>query len=131
LGPPVFGCAGKTDFSSKWLELLKEIEPRLNRAAFLFNPATAPFAEYYLNPFKTAAASLGMETIPAPVHDGSELECVVAAQVRGRSTGLIVMPDGFLNDLRAELVLLAARYRIPAIYPWRFFSTRWSAVLWK
>jgi len=107
--------------AGKWLELLKEIEPRLNRAAFLFNPATAPFAEYYLNPFKTAAASLGMEAIPAPVHDRSELESVVAAQARGPSTGLIVMPDGFLNDLRAELVLLAARYRIPAIYPWRFF----------
>ncbi|HLX18085.1 MAG TPA: ABC transporter substrate-binding protein [Bradyrhizobium sp.] len=107
--------------AGKWLELLKEIEPRLNRAAFLFNPATAPFAEYYLNPFKTAAASLGMEAIPAPVHDRSELESVIAAQVRGPSTGLIVMPDGFLNDHRADLVLLAARYRIPAIYPWRFF----------
>jgi putative ABC transport system substrate-binding protein len=107
--------------AGKWLELLKEIEPRLNRAAFLFNPATAPFADYYLNPFKTAAASLGMEAIPAPVHDGSELESVIAAQVRGPSTGLIVMPDGFLNEHRAELVLLAARYRIPAIYPWRFF----------
>jgi putative ABC transport system substrate-binding protein len=107
--------------AGKWLELLKEIEPRLNRAAFLFNPATAPFAEYYLNPFKTAAASLGMEAVPAPVHDRSELESVIAAQVRGPSTGLIVMPDGFLNDHRAELVLLAARYRIPAIYPWRFF----------
>jgi putative ABC transport system substrate-binding protein len=107
--------------AGKWLELLKEIEPRLIRAAFLFNPSTAPFAEYYLNPFKTAAASLGMEAIPAPVHDRSELESVIAAQVRGPITGLIVMPDGFLNDLRAELVLLAARYRIPAIYPWRFF----------
>jgi putative ABC transport system substrate-binding protein len=107
--------------AGKWLELLKEIEPRLNRVAFLFNPATAPFAEYYLDPFKTAAASLGMEAIPAPVHDGSELESVIAAQVRGPTTGLIVMPDGFLNEHRAELVLLAARYRIPAIYPWRFF----------
>jgi putative ABC transport system substrate-binding protein len=107
--------------AGKWLELLKDIEPRLNRAAFLFNPATAPFADYYLNPFKTAAASLGIEAIPAPVHDRSELESVIAAQVRGPSTGLIVMPDGFLNDHRAELVLLASRYRIPAIYPWRFF----------
>ncbi|MGY8685484.1 ABC transporter substrate-binding protein [Bradyrhizobium sp. UFLA05-153] len=107
--------------AGKWLELLKEIERRLDRAAFLFNPATAPFAEYYLNPFKTAAASLGMEAIPAPVHDGSELDSVIAAQVRGPSTGLIVMPDGFLNEHRAELVLLAARYRVPAIYPWRFF----------
>jgi putative ABC transport system substrate-binding protein len=107
--------------AGKWLELLKEIEPRLDRAAFLFNPATAPFAQYYLVPFKAAAASLGMEAMAAPVHDQSELESVIAAQVRGPRTGLIVMPDGFLNDHRAQLVSLAARYRIPAIYPWRFF----------
>ena len=107
--------------AGKWLELLKEIEPRLDRAAFLFNPAIAPFAQYYLVPFKAAAASLGMEAMAAPVHDQSELESVIAAQVRGPRTGLIVMPDGFLNDHRAQLVSLAARYRIPAIYPWRFF----------
>ena len=45
--------------ASKWLELLKEIAPRVNRVAFLFNPATAPYADVYLNPFKAAAASLG------------------------------------------------------------------------
>jgi putative ABC transport system substrate-binding protein len=47
--------------SSKWLELLKEIAPRVVRVAFLYNPAAAPYAEYFLNPFKTAAASLGVE----------------------------------------------------------------------
>src|SRR5262249_9013595 len=47
--------------SAKWVELLKEIAPRINRAAFLFNPATAPFAHYYLTPFNKAAASLGVE----------------------------------------------------------------------
>ena len=45
--------------AGKWLELLKEIAPRVARVAFLFNPATAPYAEYYLNPFKAAAASFG------------------------------------------------------------------------
>jgi ABC-type uncharacterized transport system substrate-binding protein len=45
----------------KWLELLKEIAPRVNRVAFLFNPATAPFAEYFLNPFKAAARSFALE----------------------------------------------------------------------
>ena len=49
--------------AGKWLELLKEIAPRVNRVAFLFNPATAPYAEYYLNPFKAAAASLAVEAI--------------------------------------------------------------------
>jgi putative tryptophan/tyrosine transport system substrate-binding protein len=51
--------------AGKWLELLKEIAPRVARAAFLFNPAAAPYAEYYLKPFKAAAASIGVEPIIA------------------------------------------------------------------
>ena len=106
--------------SAKWVELLKEIAPRVNRAAFLFNPATAPFAHYYVTPFNAAAGSLGVEPIAAPVHSEPELESVIAAQTP--DTGLISMPDGFLNVHREELVMLAARYRLPAIYPWRFFA---------
>jgi putative ABC transport system substrate-binding protein len=108
--------------AGKWLEFLKAIAPRVNRAAFLFNPATAPYVEYYLNPFKSAAASFGVEAILAPVHDRAELESVVAAQARGPNCGLIVIPDGFLNVHRLEIIMLAARYRLPAIYPWRFFA---------
>ena len=105
--------------SAKWLELLKEIAPRINRAAFLFNPATAPFADYYLTAFTAAAASLGVQATAAPVHSEPELESVLAAQPP--DAGLISMPDGFLNVHREQLVLLAARYHLPAVYPWRFF----------
>ena len=108
--------------AGKWLELLKEIAPRVNRVAFLFNPATAPYAEYYLNPFKAAAASFGVEAIAAPVRDTSELESVVAAQAREPNGGLIVMPDSFTTVHRAEITSLAARYRLPAVYPYRFFT---------
>src|SRR6266446_502147 len=106
----------------KWLELLKEIAPRVNRVAFLFNPATATYFEYFLNPFKAAAASLGVEAVAASVRDTSELESVVAAQARAPNTGLIVMPDAFTIDHSEEITLLAARYRLPAVYPWRFFA---------
>jgi putative ABC transport system substrate-binding protein len=108
--------------AGKWLELLKEIAPRVNRAAFLFNPATTPYRDIYLNPLKAAAASLSLEAIAAPVHDTSELESVVAANAREPNGGLIVMPDGFLNVHRTEIVSLAARYRSPTVYPWRFFA---------
>jgi putative tryptophan/tyrosine transport system substrate-binding protein len=64
--------------TGKWLELLKEIAPRSKRAAFLFNPATTPFANIYLNPFKAAAASLGLEAIIATVHDRAEFDAVIA-----------------------------------------------------
>ena len=108
--------------TGKWLELLKEIAPRSNRAALLFNPATAPYASIYLNPFKAAAASLGLEPIAATVHDRAELDTVIAAQAREPNGGLIVIPDGFLNVHRADIISLAARHRLPAIYPWRFFA---------
>ena len=108
--------------TGKWLELLKEIAPRVNRAAFLFNPATTPYANIYLNPFKAAAASLGLKAVVATVHDTAELDTVIAAQAREPNGGLIVMPDGFLNVHRAEVILLAARNRLPVVYPWRFFA---------
>jgi len=106
----------------KWLELLKEIAPRLHRVAFLFNPATATYAEIYLNPFKAAAASFAVEAITAPVNDTSELETVIAAQARAPNSGLITMPDSFLNARRAEVTSLAARHRLPAVYPYRLFA---------
>jgi len=108
--------------AGKWLELLKEIAPRVNRAAILFNPATAPYADYYLTPFKAAAASLAVEAIAAPVHDTSELEAVVAAQAREANTGLIVMSDSFMSGHGKEITSLAARYRLPTVYPFRFFT---------
>jgi putative tryptophan/tyrosine transport system substrate-binding protein len=108
--------------ASKWLELLKEVAPRVRRAALVFNPAAAPYVEYYLQPFKAAAASLAVEPIAAPVRDASELEAVVSAQAREPNTGLVAMPEAFLNAHRAEITSLAARYRLPAIYPYRFFA---------
>ena len=108
--------------SGKWLELLKGILPRVARVALLFNPATATYAEYYLNPFKVAAASFAVEAIAAPVRDRSELESVFAARAREPNGGLIVMPDSFSNAHRVEITSLAARYRLPAVYPYRFFA---------
>jgi putative ABC transport system substrate-binding protein len=67
--------------TGKWLELLKEVAPRSNRAALLFNPATAPYASIYLNPFKAAAASLGLEPIAATVHDIPSSQCRQPSQI--------------------------------------------------
>src|SRR5713101_5460893 len=64
----------------KWLQLLKEIAPRVKRIAMVFNPATTPYAEIYLKPFKAAGASFAVEAIAASVRNSSELESVVSAQ---------------------------------------------------
>jgi putative tryptophan/tyrosine transport system substrate-binding protein len=108
--------------AAKWVELLKQIAPRVNRVAMLFNPATATYADYFLKPFKAAAPSFAVEAIEAPVHDTSELESVVAAQAREPNGGLIVMPDSFTDSHRVEITSLVARYRLPAVYAYRFFA---------
>jgi len=108
----------------KWLELLKEIAPRVARVASLFNPATASYFEYYLKPFYAAAASFGVVAITARVHDMSEVESVIAALAREPNGGLIVPPDPFTVAHSAEIISLAARYRLPAVYPVRLFAER-------
>jgi ABC-type uncharacterized transport system substrate-binding protein len=107
--------------SGKWLELLKEIAPRLTRAALLFTPA-APYTKPYLDPFKAAAASVAVEAISAPVQELTRLEAIVADQAREPNTGLIIMADTLLWLHRAEVIELAARYQLPAVYPQRDFA---------
>jgi ABC-type uncharacterized transport system substrate-binding protein len=108
--------------AGKWVELLKEIAPRVTRVAVLFNPAMATFAEFWLKPAKAAAPSFAMEVILAPVHNPSELESVIAAQASEPNSGLFVMSDAFTITYRVEVTSLAARYRLPAVYGYRFFS---------
>jgi putative tryptophan/tyrosine transport system substrate-binding protein len=112
----------EASMGGKWLELLKEISPHVNRVAFLFNPETATYAEYYLNLFKAAGTSFAVEATSAPVRDRSEIESVIATLAGRPNGGLVVMPDSFLIAHRAEITSLAARYRVPAVYPFRFFA---------
>ncbi len=108
--------------AEKWLELLKAIAPRVSRCALLFNPATAPYAEYFVSPFKSAGMSLAMGTIIASVRDAAELETAIVAQAREPDGGLVVMPDTFTTVHRAKITALAAQYGLPAVYPFRFFA---------
>jgi putative tryptophan/tyrosine transport system substrate-binding protein len=113
----------ESSLGGKWVELLKEIAPRVTRVAALFNPEVAPYADYWLKPFKAAAPSFGVEVIDAPVHNTSELESSIAAQAREpNSGGLFVLPDGFMNSHRVEIISLVARYRLPAVYAFRYFT---------
>jgi putative ABC transport system substrate-binding protein len=108
--------------AGKSLELLKEIAPDVKRVALLFNPATAPYTEVFLTPFKAAAASFAVEAIKAPVRDATELESVIAEQARAPNGGLVAMTDSFLTVHRVAITSLAARYRVPAVYPFRYFT---------
>jgi putative tryptophan/tyrosine transport system substrate-binding protein len=82
--------------AEKWLELLKEIAPRMLRTAVMFNPQTAPFAEYYLGPLHSAASKLGVTLFPSPVRSDDEIEVALAKTARDEGSGLIEMIDGFM-----------------------------------
>jgi len=108
--------------AGKWVGLLKEIAPRTERVALLFNPATTVPLQYSLPSIEAAALSFAVQVNAAPVHAKDEIEGVIAAQTRDPGGGLIVMPDVF-NDVNRELIIaLVARYSVPAIYFNRFFS---------
>src|SRR5215468_1138168 len=113
----------EASLAGKWLELLKEIAPRVSSVAAVFNPATAPRGgAYYLASLEAAAQSFGVEAIASPIHIEADLEAVIATQARQPNGGLIVMPDVFLVTHRVEVTSLAARYRLPAIYFYRVFT---------
>jgi putative ABC transport system substrate-binding protein len=108
--------------AGKWLELLKEVMPRLARVAVPFNPATAPYADFYLNYFKSTASSFGVQVIAAPISDMAALETFAAAQAREPNTGLVPVPSSFMSGHTADIAALMARYRLPCIYSIRAFA---------
>jgi putative tryptophan/tyrosine transport system substrate-binding protein len=111
----------EASLSGKWLELLREIAPAVARVAFMFNPQTAPYARYYLDTFRSAAAAFAIEQIEAPVHGPAEIEATMTMLAREAGAGLIVMPDTTMALHREVIVSLANRHRLPAVYPFRFF----------
>jgi len=104
----------------KWLEILKEIAPRVRRVGILFNPTTAPYVTgYYLPDLKAAAAAFAVEPIITVVHETAEFEDAISEVARERDGGLIAIPDTFLFVHRMPFIALANKYRVPAIYPWQ------------
>jgi putative ABC transport system substrate-binding protein len=106
----------ETSLAGKWVELLSEIAPGLKRAAIMFNPDTAPVSSF-LPSFETAAQSLKVVPIPAPVHSDVEIETAIIALGREPGGGLVIMPDTFMLVHRAPIILAAARNNIAAVYP--------------
>jgi putative ABC transport system substrate-binding protein len=99
----------------KWLELLSEIAPGLKWAALMFNPETAT-ASLYLPSLETAARSLKVEPIVAPVRSDVEIETAIIALGRESGSGLVVPPDAFMFAHRAPIISAAARNNVPAVY---------------
>jgi ABC-type uncharacterized transport system substrate-binding protein len=107
----------------KWLEVIKTVAPDIKRVAFMFNPeAGLPYAEKFVPSMAEVAPARGVELIVSPVHDVAEVERVVAQLGSGSNGGLIVNPDAFTSANRAIIISLAARYRLPAVYAYKFYA---------
>src|SRR5215467_5062656 len=109
-------AAYEPSLGGKWLELLSGIAPGLKRVAIMFNPDTAPVSAY-MPAFETAARSLNIELITAPVRSDVEIETAIIALGREPGGSFVAMPSGgFPLVHRVPIILAAARNNVPAIY---------------
>jgi len=105
---------------SKWLDLLKEIAPRLGHVTAMFHPGSS-FALLFFRAAEAAGQKLGVEVVAAHVHDSAEIDAAVTALARQPDAGLMLPPDGFTGSFRAQILELTARHRLPLIAQNRSF----------
>ena len=106
----------------KWLQLLKEIAPRVRRSAMLVRPEGLPDrGAIFLDPFQAAAHSLGVTPVKGEVHDLSGVEDVISRLAADREGGVVVIPDAFFAGHSSEIVAIIQRSRLPAVYPYRYY----------
>jgi putative ABC transport system substrate-binding protein len=109
--------------AGKYLAMLKEMVPQLARVAIMYNPNSVPAGgAFFSRPFIESATKFKVRPITAEVHDPSEIENAVMKLGRESGSGLILVPDNFLSVHRDLIISLTARFRIPAIYPYRYFA---------
>ena len=101
--------------TGKWLAMLKEIAPRLERAAFMTNPKTAPFYNYYLNAAESLSPSLGIKLVPSLVDNSTDIERSMEAFARTPNGGLLLPPDTNNYFHRNLIIALAGRYSLPSV----------------
>jgi putative tryptophan/tyrosine transport system substrate-binding protein len=106
----------------KWMAMLKEIAPRLARAALVANPKVTAY-DYFLRAAEAAAPSLAIEIVPSPIESAGDIERVIDSVARVPNSGLLLPPDTTTITHRDLIVALAARHRLPAVYSLRVFVT--------
>jgi putative ABC transport system substrate-binding protein len=126
LAKPGGNITGFTNFEfsmgGKWLEMLKEILPQINHAGVLFNPETAPYGKFYVDSVNAAATSFGVSVEVLAVHDTGAVDQAVAGLAAEPNGALIVPADIFTTVNRDLVIATVAKYRVPTVYPFRFFA---------
>ena len=126
LARPGGHITGFTNFESsigtKWLEVLKQIASRVTRVALIYNPETAPYADLFQRPVEAAAPAFTVMPMTIAARSAPELERAVDAFARTPNGGLLVLPDVTNLIHRDQIIALAARHRLPAVYPYRYYA---------
>lgn len=111
------------EMGTKWLELLKEASPNLRRVAVIWDPGFKGFLALW-RAIESAAIRFGVEAASVPFHDGrDDIQSAIAKVAQETGGGLIVLPTTLNHTYRERIFSLAARYRLPAIYPFRHYAS--------
>ena len=120
LARPGGNITGFTSFESmiggKWLQLIKEVDPRITRVAVIFNPQTAPFAGLFMRSIEAAAPGLAVEVTAMPVASDADIEAAMTDFARRPGGGMVAIPDSFTTEHREQVIAQAARNRLPALF---------------
>src|SRR5262249_39065947 len=109
--------------AGKYVSMLKEMVPQLARVALMYNPDTVPASgTFFSGAFMEAAAKYEVRPIIAEVHDPAEIENTITKLGAETGSGVALVPDNFTTVHRELIISLTARFRIPAIYPYRYFA---------
>ncbi len=106
----------------KWVEVLKDFEPRIHRIAILFNPETAPYVKNLLPYLKSASAVFQIQLIESPVNDAAGIEQAIDSLAREPDGGLIAAPDIFTGRNRELIIRLSMNHHLPFIAAYRDFT---------
>jgi len=104
----------------KWLAMLKEIAPRLERVAVVANPKTTPY-DYFFRAAEAIAPTLAIKLVPSPVATAADIEHAIESVAGAPNGGLLLPPDGTTIMHRDLVIALAARHKLPAVYAFDFF----------
>jgi putative ABC transport system substrate-binding protein len=116
-------------FAGKWLEALKEIEPRIRRVLLMVNPQNSG-ASGLARFMEGAGPDYGIETTMGPVRNADEIETVVGGFGSGPDQSMVVLPDGLVVSNRALVIRLANRARLPVVFPFRVFAVDGGLLSW-
>jgi putative tryptophan/tyrosine transport system substrate-binding protein len=106
---------------TKLLEALVQIAPRLRRIAIIYS-VNSPVYQRYLDPIDAIAPTIGRTLSKTPVRDVREIESAIAALAREPDSGFVILPEPLFPVHSKQIVDLAARHGLPAIYPFRLFA---------